>query len=145
MDPNVGATDVRGAALARGGGDNGNINTRRAAARAVRAAGGRGVADNGNVNAARAAAPAIRAAGHRGVADNGTVNAARAAAPAVHLPNIQARGAVGVHIQQPVPPDLAREFLSSMPDVNRSSLAELGSPAYRWHSVNEERLSEESP
>ena len=134
MDQNIGATEARGAALARGGGDNGNINTGRAAARAVRAAGACGVADNGNVNAASAAAPAVRVAGRRGVADNGNVNAAHVAPPAVHLPNIQARG---VHIQQPMPPELAREFVSSMPDVNRSSLAELGSPAYQWRSINE--------
>ena len=113
MDPNMGAEEARGAALAPGG------------------------ADNGNVNAARAAAPAVRAAAAGGVADNGNVNAARAAAPAVHLPNIQARGAVGVNIHQPVPPDFAPKFLSSMPDVSRSSLAELGSPAYRWPSVYE--------
>ena len=107
----MGAAEARGAAFARGG------------------------ADNGNINAARAAAPAVRAAGARGVANNGNVNAARAAAPAVHQPNIQAGAAVGVHIHQPMPPQLALEFLSSMPDESRSSLAALGSPAYRWPSV----------
>jgi hypothetical protein len=106
-------------------------------AEAVRAADARGVADNRNVNGPRAAAPAVGAAGARGVAVNGNVNAPRAAAPAV--PNIQARGAVGVHIRQPVPPDLALEFLASMPDVSRSSVAEAGSPAYMWTSVNGRR------
>ena len=97
-------------------------------------------ADNDNINAARAGAPAGRAVGARGVADNGNVNAARAAAPAVLQPNIQARGAVGVHIHQPAPPDLALEFLSPMPDeTSRSSVAELGSPAYLWPSVNRPR------
>jgi hypothetical protein len=105
------------------------------AAPAVQAAAGRGGADNGNMNAARAAAPAVQAAAGRGVADNGNVNAARAAAPAVHQPNIQAGGAVGVQIHQHVPLDFATEFLSSVPDESRSSLAELGSPAYRWPSI----------
>ena len=108
-------------------------------AEARRAALARGGADNGNINAARAGAPAVQAAGARGVADNGNVNAPRAAAPAVLQPNIQARGAVGVHIRQPVPPDLALEFLASMPDVSRSSVAETASPAYIWTSVNRRR------
>ena len=118
------------------GADNGNINAARPAAPAVRAAGAREVVDIGNVIAARAAAPAVRAAGIRGVVDNGNVNAAPAAAPAVHQLNIQARGAVGVNIHHPVPPDLARVFLASMPDVSRSSVAKLGSPEYIWPSVN---------
>ena len=115
------------------------------AAPVVQAAGGGGVGDNGNANAARAAAPVVQAAGGGGVGDNGNANAARAAAPAIHQPNIQARGAVGVHIHQPAPPDLALEFLSPMPDGSRrSSLAELGSPAYRWPSVTEGRPSQRS-
>jgi hypothetical protein len=105
-------------------------------AEARRAALARGGVYNGHINAARAAAPAVRPADARGVVDNGNVNAARAAAPAVLQPNIQARGAVGVHIHQPVPPDLALEFLASMPDVSRASVAETASPAYIWTSVN---------
>jgi hypothetical protein len=77
------------------------------------------------------AAPAVQAAAGRGVAHNGNVNAARAAALAVHQPIIPAGGAVGVQIHRPVPPHLAMEFLSSVPDESRSSLAALGSPAYR--------------
>ena len=85
-------------------------------------------------------AEARRAALAHGGADNGNINAARAGAPAVLQPNIQARGAVGVHIHQPAPPDLALEFLSLLPDENsRSSVAELGSPAYLWPSVDRPR------